>query len=140
MNNITIPQRPGDPWDDIAEAATQGTGGRIRVTELSDWKGTVTANKQGRYRRPETGDVWVTWHAGNVPARDGNSGLPSAGWIEATALTIAGECPDCARPANFVQAGNYWDRPEGWHHDSKHDLMTCWAGKAEHERRYGRSE
>ena len=103
--------------------------------ELADWKGAVTANKRGNYRRLESGDVWVIWYAGNVPARDGNHGLPATGWIEATALTIAGQCPDCARPAHLVLDGNYWDRYEGWHHDSPADLRTCWVGKAAFEAR-----
>ena len=86
--------------------------------ELADWKGAVTPNKRGDYLRPETGDVWVIWYAGDVRASDGNRGIPASGWIEATALTIAGQCPDCTQPVHFVLAGNYWDRPEGWHHDA----------------------
>jgi len=97
---------------------------------LADWKGAVTPNKRGDYRRADTGDVWVIWYAGDVGTEPG---IPAAGWIEATALTIAGQCPDCARPAHCILAGNYWERSGGWHHDSRHDMDTCWAGKAAFE-------
>jgi hypothetical protein len=42
----------------------------------------------------------------------------------------AGACPDCGRPAHYVSAPG---RSEGWHHDSRFDSDTCWAGKAAYE-------
>jgi hypothetical protein len=104
--------------------------------ELAGWAGTVTAGSSG-WQRPDTGDVWVAWHAGTTgrarPA-PGAGGLPATGWIEATALTLKGSCPACARPAHYLLAGNFWDRSVGWHHDSPADMATCWAGKAAYER------
>lgn len=98
--------------------------------ELADWAGTVTPNRRGRLA--DLGrDVRVLWTEGR-----GGDGAPLpavAGWIDATAVTIVGVCPDCARPAHFVFAGNDWDRSEGWHHDEAADRMTCWAGKAAFE-------
>ena len=98
--------------------------------ELADWAGIVTVNSRGNwFLRRFGGDVYVTWNAGTVPSGK----LPVPGFIEATALTIAGECPDCARPAHLLFAGNAWQRSEGWHHDSPADSRTCWAGKAAFE-------
>jgi hypothetical protein len=71
-----------------------------------------------------------------LAARTGGDGqplVPDVCWVDATARTIAGQCPDCARPAHFVFAGNDWDRPEGWYHDEAADKMTCWTGKATFE-------
>jgi hypothetical protein len=99
---------------------------------LADWEGTVVP---GRGRMADLGrDVRVKWHAGTVDG-DGRVPAPMATcWMDATALTVKGEDPDCARPAHYIFAGNDWDRSEGWHHDEQHDSMTCWAGKATFER------
>jgi hypothetical protein len=102
--------------------------------ELADWVGTVKPNRRGRL--VDVGRyVRVLWTAGT--GGDGQSLAPDACWIDATALTIAGQCPDCTRPAHFVLAGNDWDRCEGWYHDEAADKMTCWAGKAAFEARRG---
>jgi hypothetical protein len=108
--------------------------------ELADWAGTVATNGAGHWARRETGDVWVIWRRGNVPARDGNAGLPASGWISASAVTIEGICPGCHRPAHRVLPGEGLedDRTPGWYHDSPHDRDTCWAGKAEAEARQAR--
>jgi hypothetical protein len=91
--------------------------------ELAAWKGRVTPNGAGDWTRPGTGDVRVHWHAGTT----------GAGWISASALTIEGICPDCAEPAHrYLPAAEVdsWTGREGWYHDSKHDELTCWGGKA----------
>ena len=81
------------------------------------------------YQRPETGD-----RLGYVARRHDPGRPPSPYRLDrATAMTIEGSCPDCGRPAHQVLAGNFWERAEGWHHDSRADLATCWAGKAAYE-------
>lgn len=106
-----------------------GTGVGHANPELADWAGTVTPNRRGRLW--DLGQfVHVAWHAGTV---DGEVAPVVKCWIDATALTVKGECPDCARPAHYIFAGNDWDRTEGWHHDSRIDRDTCWVGKAAFE-------
>ncbi len=98
--------------------------------ELADWEGTVTPNRNGRM--VDLGRyVRVIWHTGT--GGDGQPLSPEPGWTDATALTLKGECPGCARPAHFVSAGNDWDRAGGWRHDERVDAYTCWAGKAAFE-------
>jgi hypothetical protein len=97
--------------------------------EFPDWEGTITADGRGRWG--DRGYVRVLWHKGTADA----GGLPVTGWVEATSLTLQGSCPDCARPAHYVYAGNPFDRTEGWYHDEAHDRLTCWVGKAAFEAR-----
>ena len=102
--------------------------------ELADWRGTITLRRNGNWR-DHLGYVSVKWHAGTASL--GEPLRPVLTWVTATALTLAGECPDCARPAHYIFARNDYDRSEGWHHDERHDAMTCWAGKAAFEARRG---
>lgn len=104
--------------------------------ELADWEGVITADGRGRWRQGS--DVRVMWHKGTTGGTHpypGVGGRPATGWIEATSLTLQGSCPDCARPAHYVYAGNPFDRTEGWYHDGTHDRLTCWVGKAAFEAR-----
>lgn len=95
--------------------------------ELADWVGQVTANRRGRWVDDRTRrDVWVVWMAGEGAAGQ----KPAAGWIEATALTIAGRCPHCGQDGHEVivpnvfygDRGTYYAVP-GWQHgeDSRCD-------------------
>lgn len=99
--------------------------------ELAGWEGVIEPDGRGQWWRYD-GDVRVRWTAGT----DGNGGPLAGGkpgWIGAAAVTIKGQCPDCARPAHYISAGNPYDRAEGWHHDQRADADTCWAGKAAFE-------
>ena len=98
--------------------------------ELSDWEGIITPDRRDNWvaSAPCT-DIRVKWHAG----RDGRGDLMRGiGWVEASALTIKGKCPDCARPAHYNFPSD-WHDVEGWYHDARIDSDTCWAGKARHE-------
>jgi hypothetical protein len=109
------------------ERLTPGTEVGHANPELADWAGTITPNRRGRLW--DLGRyVHVAWQSGTAAGA-----APATGWYIATALTVAGKCPDCERPAHYIQAGNDWDRSEGWHHDSPADSRTCWAGKARFE-------
>lgn len=108
--------------------------------ELADWAGTVTVNRAGNWQRraaDNVPEVWVEWHAGTA-GDDGALADCKPGWMPVGALTVKGECPDCARPAHYVPAGDgkCWDQSEGWAHDSQRHAMTCWAGKAAFEASY----
>src|ERR1017187_6132646 len=120
----------------VSELLTKLTPGTVvghANRQLADWEGVVTANRNSQHYTLRYGcDVRVAWHKG----MDGE-GKPLAdskpGFIEAAALTLKGECPDCARPAHYLFAGNGFDRGEGWHHNSRVDADTCWCGKAAYE-------
>jgi hypothetical protein len=119
--------------DDILGRLKPGTTVGHANPELAGWAGTVTPDRRGQYWTSRFGfDVRVKWAAGldgySKPLSDSK---PS--WCEAASLTVAGQCPDCARPAHYLFAGNPWDRGEGWHHDARVDMDTCWAGKAAYE-------
>lgn len=97
--------------------------------ELATWAGCITANGAGNWVRPGTGDVWVIWYRGDVPpGRDGESRVPSAGWIEASACTIAGYCPRCGRAAHRVLPEAGFGREPGWYHDQADDQAACQGG------------
>jgi hypothetical protein len=101
--------------------------------ELAAWEGVIKADRHGRWWTMRwNGDVRVKWTAGI----DGNGTQladHNPSWIEATAVTIKGQCPACARPAHFVFAGGGEQRSEGWYHDAQVDRDTCWVGKAAFE-------
>jgi hypothetical protein len=103
----------------ISRLAAAGTVVGHANPELAGWEGTVTpARRTGRMT--DLGrDVRVVWHAGL--GGDGQPLTTEPGWVDATALTLKGECPDHAVPAHFVFAGNGWGRAGGWHHDTEVD-------------------
>jgi hypothetical protein len=94
--------------------------------QLADWEGTVVAMTgrgcfagQHARRLGTITDVRVQWHAGSADG-DGRTPLAGcAGWIEATALTLKGDCEWCGRPGWYVFAGSSWGRSEGWYHDGR---------------------
>src|ERR1700761_7730672 len=94
--------------------------------ELASWEGVITADDRGQWwTMRRGGDVRVHWTAGT----DGR-GQPMAGstdWIDATALTIKGECPSCGRPAHRVLPGPAYHPDPGWNHDQLTDAYRCWA-------------
>jgi hypothetical protein len=107
----------GQSRDAIRRLAPGVTVGHANP-DLADWEGTVTPTRAGRMT--DLGrDVRVAWHAGL--GGDGQPLTAKPGWMDATALTLKGECPVHAVPAHFVFAGNGWGRAGGWHHDTEVD-------------------
>jgi len=107
----------------LASGAVVGHANR----ELADWEGVVEADRRGQWRGAD--DVRVRWTAG-TDGKGGPLAGSKPGWVAATSITVKGQCPDCARPAHYVSAGNQHDRTGGWHHDARLGRDTCWAGKA----------